>query len=207
MLGQRVLRKEDPRFLRGEGRYVENLLFEDALHVAFVRSPVAHARIAGIDTSPAGEKAQVFTAQDLDLGMFGPPFPALDAKFARPYLAGDVVRFSGEIVAVVVAGSRVDAVDAAALVDVDYDPLDAVVTPADSVEGDILLFPEAGSNVCLTLGPDTPNATLFDGCDVVVSGRVVSQRLAPSPLEPRSVAAVAGDDGRLTCWLSTQTPH
>ena len=207
MLGQRVLRTEDPRLLTGEGRYVENLLFEDALHVAFVRSPLAHARIAGIDTSLADPKAQVFTARDLDLGMFGPPFPALDAKFARPFLAGDVVRFSGEIVAAVVAGSRVDAVDAAELVDVDYDPLDAVATPADSLEGDIVLFPEAGSNICLKLGPDTPNANLFDGCEVVVSGRVVSQRLAPSPLEPRSSAAVVGEDGRLTCWLSTQTPH
>src|SRR5437763_589905 len=207
MLGQRVLRKEDPRFLRGEGRYVENLLFEDALHVAFVRSPVAHARIAGIDTSPAGEKAQVFTAQDLDLGMFGPPFPALDAKFARPYLAGGVVRFSGEIVAAVVAGSRVDAGDAAELVDVDYDPLDAVVTPAQALEGNTLLFPEVGSNVCLKTGPDTPDSKLFDGCDVVVSGRIVSQRLAPSPLEPRSSVSMVGEDGRLTCWLSTQTPH
>src|SRR5436305_15018547 len=95
MLGQRVLRKEDPRFLRGEGRYVENLLFEDALHVAFVRSPVAHARITGIDTSPAGEKAQVFTAQVLDLGIFGPPFLALDEKLARLYLPGVVVRIHG----------------------------------------------------------------------------------------------------------------
>jgi carbon-monoxide dehydrogenase large subunit len=141
VIGQRVLRKEDPRFLTGEGRYVENLPFDDALHVTFVRSPLAHARIAGIDISPAAEKAQVFTAHDLDLGMFGPPFPALDAKFARPFLAGDVVRFSGEIVAAVVAGSRVDAVDAAELVDVEYDPLDAVVTPADALESDTVLFP------------------------------------------------------------------
>jgi aerobic carbon-monoxide dehydrogenase large subunit len=64
-----------------------------------------------------------------------------------------------------------------------------------------------GSNICLKSGPGTPDATLFDGCDIVVSGRVVSQRLAPSPLEPRSSAAVAGEDGRVTCWLSTQTPH
>jgi len=207
VLGQRVLRTEDPRFLTGEGRYVENLLFEDALHVAFVRSPFAHARIAGIDTSPADAKAQVFTAHDLDLGMFGPPFPALDEKFARPCLAGEVVRFSGEIVAAVVADSRVDAVDAAALVDVEYDPLTAVVTPADALRDDIVLFPEVGTNICLKSGADTPNAALFEGCDVVVSGRVVSQRLAPSPLELRSVVAVAGEDGRLTCWLSTQTPH
>jgi carbon-monoxide dehydrogenase large subunit len=207
VIGQRVLRKEDPRFLTGEGRYVENLLFDDALHVAFVRSPVAHARIAGIDISPAAGKAQVFTAHDLDLDLFGPPFPALDARFARPLLAGDVVRFSGEIVAAVVAGSRVDAVDAAELVDVEYDPLDAVVRPADALGSDTVLFPEVGSNICLKSGPDTPDATLFDGCDIVVSGRVVSQRLAPSPLEPRSSASVADEDGRVTCWLSTQTPH
>src|SRR3954469_25464209 len=198
LIGQRVLRKEDPRFLTGQGRYVENLAFEGALHVVFVRSPLAKAKINSIDTSLAAEKAQVFTAADLDLGKFGPPFPAIDAKFARPFIASDEVNFAGEIVAAVVASSRVDAVDAAELVDVDYDPLNPLVTPEQALE--------AGA-ICLKSGPDEPDASLFDGCEVVVSGRVVSQRMAPSPLEPRSNAAVAGEDGRVTAWLSTQTPH
>src|SRR3954471_2095032 len=197
VIGQRVLRKEDPRFLTGQGRYVENLGIEDAQHVVFVRSPMAHARIASIDTSLAAEKAQVFTAAALDLGKFGPPFPAIDAKFARPFIADGEVNFSGEIVAAVVAPSRVEAVDAAELVDVDYDPLDALVTPEQALE--------AGA-ICLKTGPEEPDANLFDGCDVVVSGRVVSQRMAPSPLEPRSNAAVAGEGGRGTAWLSTQAP-
>src|SRR3954453_11438221 len=198
VIGQRVLRKEDPRFLTGQGRYVENLGIEDAQPGVFGRSPMAHARIASIDTSLAAEKAQVFTAADLDLGKFGPPFPAIDAKFARPFIASDEVNFAGEIVAAVVASSRVDAVDAAELVDVDYDPLEPLVTPEQALE--------AGA-ICLKSGPEEPDANLFDGCEVVVSGRVVSQRMAPSPLEPRSNAAVAGEDGRVTAWLSTQTPH
>ena len=198
MIGQRVLRKEDPRFLTGQGRYVENLPLEGALHVTFVRSPLARAKINSIDTALAAEKAQVFTAADLDIGKFGPPFPAIDAKFARPFMAEGEVNFAGEIVAAVVASSRVDAVDAAELVDVDYDPLDPLVTPEQALE--------AGA-ICMKAGPDEPDATLFDGCEVVVSGRVVSQRMAPSPLEPRSNAAVVGEDGRVTAWLSTQTPH
>src|SRR3954452_13464300 len=143
VIGQRVLRKEDPRFLTGQGRYVENLAFEDALHVAFVRSPVAKARITSIDIALAAEKAQVFTAADLDLGKFGPPFPALDKKFARPFMASDEVNFAGEIVAAVLADSRVEAADAAELVDVEYDPLDPVVTVDDAL---------AAGKVCLKTG-------------------------------------------------------
>src|SRR3954466_4581266 len=115
VIGQRVLRREDPRFLRGEGRYVENLPLENALHVTFVRSPLAHARVNGIDASAAAGRAQVFTAQELDLGLFGPPFPALDAKFARPFMASDHVRFAGEIVAAVLTDSRAEGIDAAEL--------------------------------------------------------------------------------------------
>src|SRR5207237_6685044 len=139
IVGQRILRKEDPRFLRGEGTYVENLEAADALHVVFVRSPYAHARLAGIDASAAA--AQVFTAADLDAGPVPTMgWPGLDDSRPRPLLATDVVRYAGEIVAVVVAETRADAVDAAELVFVDYEPLDAVVDPERALEDE--------ANVC-----------------------------------------------------------
>jgi carbon-monoxide dehydrogenase large subunit len=208
-VGQRVLRREDARFLRGAGRYVENLDVSEALHVTFVRSPVAHARVAGVDVSEArAAGAQAFTAADLDLGTFDPPpFPGLDQRMGRPFLAHEVVRFAGDIVAIVVTHTRAEGFDAAELVAVDYEELPAVADPHRALAGDVLLFTEAGTNVCRRGGPEQRDEGLFDGCDAVVSGRLVSQRLAPSPLEARSSAAAVGDDGRLTVWLSTQTPH
>ena len=209
MMGQRILRREDDRFLRGTGQYVENLELPGALHATFVRSPYAHARVVGIDASAASELPgiQVFTAADSDLGTFQPPpIPGLDQRMGRPYLAEGAVRFVGDIVAVVVSETRIEGVDAAELVAVDYDPLPVVADPGAALEGDVLLHPEAGTNVC-TSHPVERDEALFDGCDVVVSGSLVSQRLAACPLESRACAAVVGDDGRLTLWLSTQTPH
>jgi carbon-monoxide dehydrogenase large subunit len=209
-IGQRVLRREDGRFLRGEGQYVENLDLPGALHVTFVRSLHPHARVLEIDASAARElpDVQVLTAADVSLGTFNPPpVPGLDQRMARPPVAGETVRFAGDIVAIVLAPSRSASVDAAELVVVEYDPLPAVVDPRDALEGELLLFPEAETNVCFQSPPADRDESLFDGCDVVVSARTVSQRLVPSPLEPRSSAAVVGEDGRLTVWVSSQTPH
>ncbi len=210
VIGQRILRVEDRRFLVGDGRYVDTIPQESALHVTFVRSPYPHARVLGVDATAALDVpgTQVFTAADVDLGVFPPPpIPFIDARMARPFVAGDVVRFAGEIVALVVTEDRAAGVDAAELVIVDYDPLPATPDPRRALAGEVLLFPEHETNVCMREGPEELDESLFDGCDVVVSGTVVSQRLAPSPLEPRSAAAAVGDDGRLTAWLSTQTPH
>ena len=210
VIGQRVLRLEDARFLEGKGSYVDNLELPGARHVTFVRSPFAHARITGIDVSAAlaVPDAQVFTAADVDLETFQPPpLPGLEQRMGRPYVASETVRFNGDIVAIVVSESRVQGMDAAALVAVDYDPLPAVVDPREALADRTLLFPDVGTNVCLRKVVDEPDEELFAGCDVVVSGQLVSQRLAACPLEPRSTAAVVGADGRLTAWLSTQTPH
>jgi carbon-monoxide dehydrogenase large subunit len=209
MMGQRILRREDDRFLRGVGLYVDNLELDGALHATFVRSPYAHARVVAVDASAAGGRAgtRVFTAADIALERFAPPpIPGLEQGMARPFLASDVVRFVGDIVALVVAESRTDAVDTAELVAVEYDPLPVVVDPGEALAGDTLLFPDVGTNVCWS-HPVQADEHLFDGCDVVVSGSLVSQRLAACPLEPRACAAVVGDDGRLTLWVSTQTPH
>jgi carbon-monoxide dehydrogenase large subunit len=204
----RVLRKEDDRFLRGQGEYVENLPLEGALHVTFVRSLVAHAHIT-IDSSAAAAlpDIQVLTAADLDCGLFGPPpLPGLNPAMGRPLIAGDVVRFVGEIVAIVLSETRASGVDAAELVFVDYDPLPLAVTPQQALTDEVLLHPEAGTNVA-TGRPAEHDDTLFDGCDAVISGSLVSQRMAPCPLEPRSAVAARGPDGRITAWLTTQTPH
>src|SRR5262245_10800956 len=105
ILGNRVLRSEDGRFLRGEGRYVENLPLDGALTVAFVRSLVAHARLEGVDTSAAGSlpDVQVLTGAEVDIGPFGPPpLPGIEKRMGRPLVARDEVRFVGDIVAIVV---------------------------------------------------------------------------------------------------------
>jgi len=208
VIGQRVVRKEDPRFLTGKGRYVENLRLTDALHAVFVRSPFAHARITGVDASGAPDGVRVFAGADVDLDRFGPPpFPGIEARMARPPVAKDVVRFVGDIAAVVVAETRAAAVDAAESVFVDYDPLPVVVRPEDAAKDEVLLFPEVGTNVAARAGAPELDPGFFDGCEVVVSGHLTSQRMAPCPLEPRSAAAVVDEQGRLTAWLSTQTPH
>jgi carbon-monoxide dehydrogenase large subunit len=210
ILGNRVLRKEDSRFLLGRGEYVENLPLEGALTVTFVRSLLAHARINGIDTSAAAELpgVQVFTGADVDAPPFGPPpFPGLEKAMGRPLVARDTVRFVGDVVAIVVSETREAGADAAELVVPDYDPLPVVVDPEEAVNDGALLFPEVGTNIAGRSGSAEHDDALFDGCDAVAEGVVVSQRMAPCPLEPRSAAAEVGADGRLTAWLSTQTPH
>jgi carbon-monoxide dehydrogenase large subunit len=124
----------------------------------------------------------------------------------RPILAVDRVRFVGEPVAAVVTSTRAQGVDAAELVFVDYEPLPAVVGVEAAQTGDVLLFPELDTNVCLDFTTGR-SEDLFDGCEVVVRHRIINQRVAPCPLEVRAAAAVWGDDGRLTQYASTQGPH
>ena len=209
ILGNRVLRKEDPRFLRGEGSYVENLELEGALAVTFVRSLLAHARIVGVDTSAAEAlpDVQVFTGADVDVTTGPPPIPVLEQRMRRPVVAKDVVRFVGDIVAVVVSPDRATGADAAELVSVEYDPLPVTVTAVDAAKDEVLLFPEVGTNVAGRAGRSDHDTRLFDDCEVVVSQTIVSQRMAACPLEVRSAAADVDDDGRITAWLSTQVPH
>jgi aerobic carbon-monoxide dehydrogenase large subunit len=208
VVGQRVRRREDPRFLKGEGRYVDDLRLDGALHVNFVRSPWAHARITGIDASAATAVpgTRVFTAADVELGVNPQaPFLGIDERMFRPFLAADTVRFVGDIVAVVLTETREAGIDAAELVDVQYDPLPAVIDVTEAARDEVLLFPEVGTNVCVTRPLEASD--LFGSCDVVTRGTMVSQRLAACPLEPRATAAVPEEGGRLTVWLSTQTPH
>ncbi len=208
ILGNRVLRKEDTKFLTVGGSYVDDLPLPGAGHVAYVRSPFAHARIDGVDVAAAREAPgvlDVVTAGDLGLAPVAPGIPIINAAMGRPPLADGVVRFVGEPVVAVVAETRAQAVDAVELVEVDYDPLPAVVDPRAALEGGTLLFPEAGTNVAFAMTPEL-DPSFFEGCDVVVHGTFVNQRLAPCPMEVRAAAAEWGDDGRVTLWVSSQAP-
>jgi aerobic carbon-monoxide dehydrogenase large subunit len=210
ILGNRVLRKEDPKFLTVGGTYVDDLRDErlnGAGYVTFVRSTVAHARITSIDVSEAVQApgvVGVFTASDLGLDA-QPGLFLLNQEVKRSPLAADVVRFVGEPVVAIVTEERYQGEDAAELVWVDYDPLPAVVDMEEAVKDEVLVHPTAGTNVVMKLGEEL-DTTLFDGCDVVVTERVLNQRVAIAPLEVRSTAA-AWDGERMTVWLSTQGPQ
>jgi carbon-monoxide dehydrogenase large subunit len=204
---------EDPRILLGGARYVADLELPGVLTAVFVRSTMAHARIESVDTAEAAKMpgvVAVYTAGDLGLPDVA-PFPMAPAVMGRPPLAGDTVRFVGQTVAVVVAETAEQAVDAAGEVIVDYDPLPVVADPeAALADGAPILFPEAGTNLAAEFDfgriPD-----VFDGADVIVRGRIRNQRLAPVPMEVHAAAAVpeSGPDGtgdHLTFWVSNQHP-
>ena len=213
ILGTRVLRTEDPRFLTTGGVYTEDVVDErlaGACHVFFVRSPVAHARISRIDVSAALATPGViaaFTGADLaDLPDIGPMMPGLlNERMRRHLLAADVVRYVGDAVAVVVTAEPYQGEDAMDLVDVDYEPLPAVVSLAAAASDEVVLFEEAGTNIVANFGdPAALDEHLFDDCDVVVREEIVNQRVAPAPMETRAAAVAWGEDGRLTAWIPNQ---
>jgi carbon-monoxide dehydrogenase large subunit len=210
IMGTRVVRVEDPVFLTRGATYTDDLTDErlsGALHLTFVRSPMAHARITGVDATAAREApgvVAVITADEMDLTPTK-HFPAVPDAMARPWLAKDTVRFVGEPVAAVLTEQAYQGEDAAELVEVDYDPLPVVTTLKQALTDETLLFPEAGTNVAVpSFGNDEFTDDLFDGCEVVITREIVNQRLAAAPLEVRGAAAVWGSDGRLTLWPSTQ---
>src|SRR5580704_12298137 len=219
ILGTRVIRTEDPRLLTAGGIYVDDLRTPElngAARLTFVRSPLAHARITGIDTGEALSEpgvVAVLTVRDMDDlappppddgsggGGEGGPLP-LGGPWSEPLLAVDTVRFVGEPVAVVITDGRYQGEDAADLVSVDYEPLPAVVGPAAAVKDESLLFPAAGSNVAVT-NPVSADDAPFDVCDVVVEHDIVNQRVACLPMEGRATAATF-EGGKLTVWHSSQ---
>jgi carbon-monoxide dehydrogenase large subunit len=209
IMGTRVVRTEDPVFLSRGATYTDDLTDErltGALHLTLVRSPLAHGRITGIDVEAAKAApgvVGVFTGADLDIGP-ALLFPAANKAMVRPFLATDRVRFVGEPVAAVLTEHPYQGQDAAELVEVDYDPLPAVIGLKESLADDVVLFDEAGTNLALAFDDQEFDEHLFDDCEVVVTREIVNQRLAASPLETRAAAAVWGDDGRLTLFASSQ---
>jgi carbon-monoxide dehydrogenase large subunit len=211
ILGTRVVRTEDPVFLTRGATYTDDLTDErltGALHVTLVRSPLAHATINSIDVEEARNApgvVAVFTGADCDIAP-ALLFPAANKAMLRPFLAVDRVRYVGEAVAAVLTEEAYQGEDAADLVDVDYEPLDAVIDMKEALRDEILLFPEAGTNTVtgMHLAKEDPGDELFADCEVVVSREIVNQRVAAAPLETRAASAYWGEDGRCTIFCSTQ---
>ena len=212
LLGNAVVRLEDPTLLTGSGKYVDDLDCPGAAHVVFVRSSVAHGTMRSVDIEAARSMPGVLAVyhaggDDLGLAPFQ-SFPMLPESFNRPVFARDRVRFVGDIVAAVVAESGPQGVDAAEAVVVDVDPLPAVVSQTAALDAKApLLFPESGSNVCFatSLGADDDP---LEGAAVVAEVAMVSQRLAGVPMETNGCLMVPGEpSGGITCWISHQAPH
>ena len=207
IFGSVVLRTEDPRFLTGGARYVDDVPVEGALHACFVRSMMAHAAVSGVGVAEAAEMpgvTAVLTAADLDLPP-RPPAGNVEGPFARPLLAGERVRYVGEPVAMVLADSLAQAQDAAETVAVDYEPLEAVVGPEAALGQDApLLFPEAGTNLAHAF-EEAWGEDVLAGAEVVARLRVRHQRLAPVPMETNAILVAPQGEG-LTAWVSTQIP-
>ena len=205
-LGAAVRRREDKRLVTGAGQYTDDVRREGCLHAVFVRSTFAHARITNIDTTAAAAMpgvVGVFVAADLALAPRA-AFPSPDTM-PRPPLASEMVRFVGDAIAVVVAQTRAHAVDAAAAVGVEYDPLPVVVDAASALEaGAPVLHADKGDNLAFTV--DLGEGGALEGADVVVRARFHNQRLAAVPIEASAILAEPDGDGGIRMWVSSQVP-
>nr|MBA3450015.1 xanthine dehydrogenase family protein molybdopterin-binding subunit [Chloroflexia bacterium] len=203
------------RFVVGSGAYVDDLGPSDALHVAFLRSPHAHARILAVEVSAARAARGVVAVFVGDELVQAAPIPVV--RFAPDMkvpeyraLSGQAVRYVGEPIAAVVAEARGQADDAVQRIQVEYEPLAAVTTAESALQPDApILHPELGDNVCYHLvkhGGDVDVA--FAQAERVVSVRVAHHRISAVALEPRGlVARFDAAGGELTVWCSSQTPH
>jgi aerobic carbon-monoxide dehydrogenase large subunit len=214
LVGAAVRRLEDPRLLRGQATFIEDLELPRQLHVAFVRSEYPHARLRSVHLGGARFITgvhSVFGADELGARTIHAvvPHPAL-RPCAQPILADGVVRYVGEPIAAVLAETRGAASDGAEAVLVDYEPLQPVPSAEAALEFSApLLHAQLGDNLAGTFDVKVgdPDAA-FAAAERIVRGRFYVQRYTGMPLEPRGVAA-AWDAGRerLTVWSSTQWPH
>jgi len=214
--GRALKRKEDPRLITGQGTYVEDVTLTGMLHMVLVRSPLAHALIKSIDTSEALKfpgVAAVFTGEDLkeELGSLPCGWVVPDTKeVPHPPLAVDRVRYVGDAVVAVLAESAAQASDAASLVDVEYEELDAVIEMNDALaDGAVQLHEDAPNNTAFEWEVDAGSISeAKSSSDVVVTQRFVNQRLIPTAMENRGVVVdYNSGTNQITMWTSTQIPH
>ena len=221
LIGQSVKRKEDVRFLTGAGQYTDDITLPRQTYAVFVRSPHAHAKVRKVDTSRAKAApgvVGVFTGADLE-GVGGLPcgwlITSLDGTPMKepphPVLAQGKVRYVGDRVALVVAESLSEAKDAAELVDVDYEVLRAVVSPADAIKpGAPVVHDIAPDNRCYSwgLGDKAATEAAFAKAAHVTKIDIVNNRLIPNAIEPRAAnASYSRSDDSYTLYVANQNPH
>jgi aerobic carbon-monoxide dehydrogenase large subunit len=218
-VGRARLRKEDQRLLTGRTMWTENVVLPGMLHLAILRSPVAHARISNLDVGPALDRPNVLAAfggadvADVQ-GSLPCAWPVTEDMVHpdHPPLAVSEVRHVGEAVAVVVARDRTSAVDALEAIEVEYEPLPVVLDLEAAVaDGAPLVHSAAGTNACYTWVFDsaeagTGRAVAAAEAEVTIKRRYVQQRLIPASMEPRSVV-VDPTAGQVRIWSATQIPH
>jgi carbon-monoxide dehydrogenase large subunit len=211
----RMLRKEDPRFVRGKGHYVDDLQLRGMLHMAILRSPLAHARIARIDTTAAQAHPKVIAvvtgAMLAEKNLAWMPTLSNDVQAV---LATDKVRFQGQEVAFVVAEDRYAARDALELIDIEYDPLPPVIDARKALDADTAVIRDdlEGKKDNHIFDWETGDAAateaVFAKADVVVTEDIVYPRVHPAPMETCGcVADYDSIDGKLTLWCTSQAPH
>ena len=214
-IGAEVLRKEDPELVTGQASFIDNHTLPGMLWMAMVRPPYVHARVNSIDTSAAASMpgvVGVYTAADLDVG--GLPFVwpiTEDIKIPVHYpLTKDKIRFHGDAVAVVLAETRREALDAAENVSVDVTELPAVIAVEDAMaDGAPLIHEELDSNVTVHWSHGgAGDQSLFDTAPVIVQEHYHQPRLIPNAIEPRGcLASSIPSMGEFTLWSATQIPH
>jgi carbon-monoxide dehydrogenase large subunit len=217
IFGSGIKRREDPRLITGSATYTDDLSLPGMVHAAMLRSPHAHARIRKIDTNRAKKApgvVAVFTGADT--GALNPMpcawlVPNSNLKVATyPCMCQQTVRYAGDIAAVVVAETAYQAHDALELIDVDYEPLPAVLDPRQARQaGAPLVHADVPNNEAFhwtVAGGDVDAA--FKSADLVIKERIIQQRLIPNAMEPRAaLAQYSAASGELTLWNTTQNPH
>jgi carbon-monoxide dehydrogenase large subunit len=220
-IGKARRRKEDAHLITGRTLWTDNITLPGTLHLAMLRSPMAHARIASIDASEAKGRpgvVAVFTGEDFkdvqgDVPCAWPVTPDM-VNPGAPALAVSQVNFAGECVAVVAARSKAAAQDALEAIDVDYDPLPVVLDMEQAIEdGAPLVHPNTESNRSYrwefesgAAGTGAPIDEALAGAEVTLHRRFIQQRLMPSFMEPRAVVVQPNADA-VTVWSATQIPH
>jgi aerobic carbon-monoxide dehydrogenase large subunit len=220
VIGDTPRRREDARFVTGHGAYLDDLRFDGVAHAVFLRSPHAHARVTAIETSDALDApgvVAILTAKDAAADGLRPLPPTVEANvqtnepfrfLPQPLLAGDAVRYAGEPVALIVAETRNQALDAAERIVIDFEPLPAVTQAQDAAEpGAPLLTEDVPGNLCLDWhwGQTAEAAEAMKTAAHVVTITLNNHRIVTNPMEPRGAVGVC--DGRYTLHLSSQNIH